>query len=100
MANTFLDRFIQSIGEILPADDDNVSHRMQVIPLLVNGLQPLSIFDTRFLVMERENGAYDWRQEQNHAHHDRPWTHALAQLAVHIEVYRRVLCSFRFMTLA
>ena len=73
---------------------------MQVIPLLVNGLQPLPIFDTRFLIMERENGAYDWRQEQNHAHHDRPWTHALAQLAVHIEVYRRVLRSLRFMTLA
>ena len=50
--------------------------------------------------MERKNGTYDWRQEQNHAHHDRPWTHALAQLAVHIEVYRRVLRSLRFMTLA
>ena len=100
MAYTFLDRFIESIGQILPADNHDVSHRMQVIPLLVNGLQPLPIFDTRFLVMERKNGAYDWRQEQNHAHHDRPWTHALAQLAVHIEVYRRVLRSLRFMNLA
>ena len=60
MANTFLDRFIQSIGEILPADDDNVSHRMQVIPLLVNGLQPLPIFDTGFLVMKGENGTDNW----------------------------------------
>ena len=60
MANTLLDRFIESIGEIFPPDDDDVSHRVQVIPLLVYGLQPLSIFDTRFLVMEGENGTDNW----------------------------------------
>lgn len=100
MADTFLDRFIQSIGEILPADDDNVSHRVQVIPLLVNGLQPLPIFDTRILVMKGENGTNNWSQEQYHAHHDGPWTHALPQLAVHIEVYRRVWRSLRFKAFA
>lgn len=100
MTNTLLDGFIESIGEIFPSNNDDVTHRMQVISLLVNGFQPLSVFDTRFLVMKGENGTYNWSQEQNHAHHDSPWTHALAQLAVHIEVYRIELPSLRFKTSA
>ena len=52
MADTFLDWFIQPICQILPPNDDDVSHCVQIIALLVDRFQPSPVLHSRFFVMD------------------------------------------------
>ena len=54
MSNSVFDRFVESIGQIFPLDDDDVSHSVKIVSLLVDCFEPLAVFQARLRIVQRE----------------------------------------------
>ena len=62
--------FVEFVRNGLPTYDDNVSHGMEVIPLVVEFFRPRAPRNPKFFLFAREVPANDWREDHDHAHHD------------------------------
>ena len=62
MSSFHLDRFIELVRKSLPTDDDNVAHRMEVKPLIMNHTGPLAHRRPHFLVMKGEKPTNNWSE--------------------------------------
>ena len=88
MSDVLFDRLVESIGQSLPENDDEIAEYVEIISLLFDGIHPRAELEARGFVMKCEKDANKWSKEQNHGHHDCPWIHEDASDVVHIEILR------------
>ena len=74
--------FVEFVGDGFPTDDNDVPHCMQVVALVVKLRGPIPPMNPVFWLLAREKPTNDWREDQNHAHHDFVGVHASAALKV------------------
>ena len=62
--------FVQFVRDGFPADDDDVAHRVEVVPFVVDFLGPRAPGNPVFRLPPGEEPTDDWREDHDHAHHD------------------------------
>ena len=96
MPSFHFDRLIEVICDRFPLDNDEVSHGVEIVSLVVNDFSPFANGCSHLLVVKGEEPTYDRRQYQDEPHHDSIGVHGWVSLAPCFRYYdgERVLTRF------